>query len=138
MAHHEIPELDTKGLRKFGLMLGGVLALFPGVLLPWLKDWEMLPNYYWLGAGLMIAVWALLAANSMRGLYKAWMRVAMLIGNTINRIILAIVFYLVIFPTGVIMRLTGKDSMRRLFRPELRSYRIKSRTPAKNHVERPF
>jgi len=138
MSHQDIPDLDRKGLRQFGLILGGVLVLIPGIFLPWIKGWEMLPNYYWLGAGLIISIWALIAADSMRGLYNVWMRVAMMIGNTINRIILAIVFYLVIFPTGVIMRLTGKDPMRRAFKPEEKSYRVISKVVPRTHVERPF
>ncbi|PIY51452.1 MAG: hypothetical protein COY36_02480 [Zetaproteobacteria bacterium CG_4_10_14_0_2_um_filter_55_20] len=138
MSHHEIPELDTKGLRQFGLMLSGVLALIPGILLPWIKGWEMMPNYYWIGAGLLVAVWALIAADSIGGLYRGWMRVAMLIGNSINRIILAIVFYLVIFPMGVIMRSMGKDPMRRAFEPDATTYRVASKIAPKNHVERPF
>jgi len=138
MSLHEVPELDTIGLRQFGLMLAGVLALIPGLLLPWIRDWEMLPNVYWMGAGMVVAIWALFASDSMRGLYLGWMRVAMLIGNTINLIVLAIVFYLVIFPMGVIMRLAGKDPMRRAFESEAASYRVISKVAPKNHVERPF
>jgi len=138
MSHQEIPELDTKGLRQFGLILAGVLALIPGVLLPWMRGWEMLPNLYWMGAGVIITAWAIIAPDSMRGLYFGWMRVAMLIGNTINRIILAIVFYLVIFPMGAIMRAMGKDPMHRIFDSETKSYRVISKVAQTNHVERPF
>ena len=138
MSHHEIPELDTQGLRQFGLMLAGVLALIPGVLLPWANKWQMLPNFYWIGLGLMVAAWALAAPDSMRGLYRSWMRVAMLIGNSINIIILAIVFYLVIFPMGVIMRVMGKDPMHRTFDRDAKSYRVISKVAQTNHVERPF
>jgi len=138
MSVHEIPELDSKGLRQFGLMLGAVLALIPGVLLPWINGWTLLPNPYWIAGGLVIAVWALVAEDSMRGLYCGWMRVAMLIGNIINRIILAIVFYMVIFPMGIIMRLMGKDPMRRALDPDANTYRVASKVAPKNHVERPF
>jgi len=138
MSQHEIPELDTKGLIQFGLMLAGVLALVPGVLLPWLNGWQMLPNYYWIGGGLVIAIWAFMAPDSMRGLYQGWMRVALLIGNTINKIILAIVFYLVIFPMGIVMRMMGKDPMRRSFDKDVASYRVDSRVRTRNHFERPF
>jgi len=138
MSHQEIPELDTKGLRQFGLMLAGVLVLIPGVLLPWINQWQMLPNFYWIGGALIIAAWALAAPDSMRGLYRGWMRVAMLIGNTINFIILAIVFYLVIFPMGAIMRVMGKDPMQRTFDSDTKSYRVNSKVAPTNHVERPF
>lgn len=138
MAHHEITELDTAGLRQFGLLLAAVLAMVPGILLPWINGWQMQPNGYWIVSGMIIAVWALVSPNSMRGLYHGWMRVALLIGNTINRIILAIVFYLVIFPMGGIMRVMGKDPMRRGLDPKAITYRVVSKVAPKNHVERPF
>jgi len=138
MSHHEIPELDTRGLRQFGLMLAGVLVLIPGVLLPWINQWQMLPNFYWIGGALIIAIWALTAPDSMRGLYRGWMRVAMLIGNVINFIVLAIVFYLVIFPMGAIMRLMGKDPLHRTLDCDAKSYRVISKVAPTNHVERPF
>ncbi len=135
---HDIPELDQVGLRRFGLMLGGVLAGVFGLLLPWAKGWQMFPNWYWIGTAGLIASWALVAPASLRVPYHGWMRVAMAIGNTVNHIVLAVVFYLVIFPTGMLMRLTGKDPMRRAFKPEAKSYRVISKVAPKNHVERPF
>jgi len=138
MAHHEIPELDAKGLRQFGLMLGGILALIFGFVLPWSWGWESSPNLLWIGAGAVVIVWALLAPDSMRGLYNNWMRVAMAIGHVINTIILAIVFYLVITPMGLVMRLMGKDPMRRVLDKDATSYRVVSKVAAKNHVERPY
>jgi len=138
MLHNEIPELDTKGLRQFGLMLGGILVLVFGLLLPWIWEWENLPNLKWIGAGLLIITWALLAPNSMRGLYYGWMRVAMVIGNVVNAVILAIVFFLVITPMGVAMRMMGKDPMCRTLDKSVVSYRVISKVPDKNHVERPY
>lgn len=138
MSHHDIPDLDTKGLRQFGLILASVLGVIPGLLLPWRWSWERFPNYYWITVGVLVALWALLAPNSMRGMYNAWMRVALVIGNIVNHIVLAIVFYLVIFPLAVMMRLVGKDPMHRALDPKAASYRVASKVAQKNHVERPF
>jgi ABC-type uncharacterized transport system permease subunit len=138
MSHNEIPELDTKGLRQFGLMLGGILAVVFGLLLPWTWELDNLPNVSWIGAGAVVIGWALIAPDSMRGLYNGWMRVALAIGNVINTIILAIVYFIVITPMGVIMRLIGKDPMRRTLDGNVTSYRVISKIAAKNHVERPY
>jgi len=138
MSHHEIPDLDTKGLRQFGLMLGGILIAVFGFILPWSWDWESLPNYGWIITGALVLIWALVAPDSMRGLYIGWMRVAMAIGNVINRIILAIVYFIVITPMGVIMRMMDKDPMRRDLDEGVASYRVVRKKPAKNHVERPY
>ena len=42
MSQHKIPELDSAGLRQFGLMLGGILAVVFGIILPWTWEWENL------------------------------------------------------------------------------------------------
>jgi len=138
MAHYEVPELDTKGLRQFGLMLGVGLAVIFGLILPWSWSLELFPNWYWIIAGAVILLWALASPGSIQGLYMTWMRIALPFGNAVNVLILAIVFLLVILPTGVIMRAMGKDPMRRSLDPNAESYRIMSKIPQKNHFERPF
>lgn len=138
MSHHEIPELDTKGLRQFGLILGSILILVFGLLLPWIWNWNNLPNLQWIGTGAIVIAWALIAPDSMRGLYTWWMRIAMVIGNVVNTIILAIVYFIVITPMGSIMRMMGKDPMRRTLDKNVVSYRVISKVAARNHVERPY
>ena len=91
-----------------------------------------------MGVGAIFIVWSMFAADSLRGFYRAWMRVAMVIGTIVNTIVLAVVFYLVITPMGLVMKLAGKDPMRRKFDPSASSYRIISKVADKNHVERPF
>jgi hypothetical protein len=138
MLHQDIPELDTNGLRQFGLMMGGILTLVFGFLLPWMWHWDNFPNLQWISAGVIVIVWALMAPNSMRSLYNGWMRVAMAIGNVVNSIILAIVYFIVITPMGIIMRLMGKDPMRRTIDKTVISYRVVSEVKKINHVERPY
>ncbi len=138
MSHQEIPELDTKGLRQFGLTLGGILAVVFGLLLPWKWEWNALPNWYWIAGGAVIAAWALIDAGSMRSLYRAWMRVAMAIGSVVNAVILAIVFFLLITPMGLLSRMMGKDPMRRSIDANAGSYRVKSKLAERDHMERTY
>ena len=138
MSHHEIPEMDTRGLCRFGLMLGGVLALVFGVLLPWRFDLDQSPNLWWIGGGVLVALWALAAPDSLRGLYMVWMRMAMKISHVVNVLILSVVYFLVIAPMGLIMRAMGRDPMRRRLEPKAESYRVASKPAPRNHVERPF
>jgi hypothetical protein len=138
MAYQKIPDLDTKGLRQFGLILGGILASVFGLLLPWKWGWHALPNWYWIGAGAAIALWALLHADSMRCLYTAWMRVALVIGGVINAVILAAVFFLIVTPMGLFARWRGWDPLSRRFARDEGTYRVRSRAAAKNHMERTY
>jgi uncharacterized membrane protein len=138
MLNHEIPDIDTAGLRKFGLMLGLGMVLALGLLLPWMWRWKDFPNLQWIIAGMVFVTWALVSPDSMRALYKGWMRVAMAIGDVINRIILAIVYFVVITPVGIVMRWTGKDPMCRTLDKNAVSYRVPSKVVSRVHVERPF
>jgi len=138
MSHQKIPELDTKGLRQFGLMLGGILMALFGFILPWSWSWDSCPNYLWILTGALVLMWALIAPGSMRGLYQGWMRIAMAVGNVINRIILAIIYFIVITPMGLVMRMMGKDPMHRELDKSMVSYRVISKVRDRDHMERPY
>jgi len=70
------------------------------------------PNQYWLaGAGPWLAA-ALIYPKGLTPLYKAWMAFGHVLGWINARIILGLVFFVVVMPIGLIMRLFGKDFLR--------------------------
>ena len=60
------------------------------------------------------------------------------IGHVVNTSILAIVYFIVITPMGMVMRIMGKDAMTRTLDDKLESYRVISKARNPNHTERPF
>ena len=133
---HDIPELDRKGLREFGLVTGGIIAALFGLFFPWLLD-SGIPLWPWaVGGGL--ALWALVAPASLRPVYYGWMRLALLLSRITTPIILGIVFFLVILPFGLVMRLMGRDPMARRFDEAAKSYRIPSSKESPERMEKPF
>ena len=58
----------------------------------------------------------------MRLVYLAMAYLAFPIGLVVSFLILAAVYYLVLTPTGLVMRLVGYDPMQRRFDPQARSY----------------
>jgi hypothetical protein len=132
----EIPQLDKKGLRKFGITTGIAIAVLFGLLLPWLFDFGR-PVWPWVLAGVM-ALWALVNAESMRGFYTGWMRVALAISKVTTPIVLAIAFFLVFFPVALIFRILGKDPMERRFEASTDSYRHESDPIPPESMEKPF
>ena len=133
---HVIPELDRKGLREFGLVTGGILAILFGLFFPWIFT-RPLPIWPWVSAG-VLAAWALAAPITLRPVYRAWMRLAILLSRITTPIIMAVVYFLVITPVAVIMRIVGRDPMARRFDPDAKSYRILIKKRSKEHMERPF
>jgi hypothetical protein len=59
-----------------------------------------------------------------RKLYVGWMLAAVPIGWTLTHLILGVIYYLVLTPIGLLMRLVGKDPMRRRLERDASSYWI--------------
>ena len=62
----------------------------------------------------------------------------MMLNAVVTRVVLGIVYYLVVFPMGIVMKLMGKDSMARQWNVALQSYRTPSQPSNANDMERPF
>lgn len=78
-------------------------------------------GYIWIGAGLFLA--ALRMIPGVFGqVYRLWIGLSVCIGYFVSRAILTVVFFLVIVPTGIIMRILGKDPMERKLDPNAASY----------------
>jgi hypothetical protein len=133
---HEIPQLDRDGLRRFGLVTGGLVAAVFGLAIPYLAEWRF-PLWPWVIAAIL-AGWALIWPQGLNPVYRNWMKVGLLIGSVVNRIVLAIAFYLLFFPMGMIMRLFGRDPMTRLLDPQKNTYRVPSKPAPTRNMEKPF
>ena len=136
MMFNEIPELDKKGLRDFGLITGGLFAVIFGLLLPYLFG-SSLPWWPWLVC-VVLVIWALIAPQSLNPVYRLWMRVGLLIGSVVSRVILGLVFFLVVTPIGLMMRAIGKDPMNRRLDDSATSYRELISEVKSNDYEKPF
>lgn len=132
----EIPDLDAKGLRHFGLTTGGIVAGLFGLLLPWLLE-RGLPVWPWIAGGLL-AVWGLVAPRSLRPLYRGWMRFGLLAGRVVTPVILAAMFFLVVVPVGVVRRLAGRDPVPKRPDSSAETYRVASSKRSPDHLKRPF
>lgn len=127
---------DKRELRQFGFTIGVIVAVLFGGILPWLFD-RAFPLWPWIVAGGLLA-WALLLPKTLSPLYRAWMAIGHVLGWINTRIILGLIFYAMILPIGLIMRMFGRDPMRRRFDKSASSYRIQSINQPKEHLERPF
>lgn len=55
-----------------------------------------------------------------------------------TKIILAFIFYLIFLPTGLLIKMLGRDTMNRSFQSELKSYRIVSQSKNPKQLEKPY
>ena len=131
-----IPELDRRGLRRFALVTGGMVAALFGLLMPLLlrHPWPIWP---WVLFGVLAALGMTVPA-ALRPVYRAWMRFGLAMGRITTPLILALVFFLVISPLGLLRRLFLRDSIARGFDRCAASYRVSSHSREAKSLERPF
>jgi len=112
---------DRREWRKFGIVMFVAFGLIGGWLLWKQREW-----YLWMFAasGFFLAC-ALALPVVLRPLYFIWMAFAAVAGWFMTRVILAILFYLIITPIGLVMRLTGRDPLDRKFPGKEKSYWVK-------------
>lgn len=133
---NDIIPLDAAGYRKFSLVTSAIVTGLFGILIPWLFALEY-PTWPWILAG-VLGVWALILPVTLKPVYFAWMKFGSVMNWINTRLILGVLFYGMFLPFGVVMRLFGKDPMRRRIDYTRPSYRVKSHNDTKDHLERPY
>lgn len=128
--------LAARDLRNFALIMGAMIVLMFGLLIPWLWSSE-LPTWPWIVAAIL-GLCGLVLPKSLGPLHRIWMRLGTVLGWINNRLILSLIFYVFVLPTGILMRLVGKDPMARRFEPTAKTYRIVRTPPSSNSMEKPF
>ena len=119
----DIKELktDAKTLRKFGLVVGGVVALL-GVIF-FLRHKAHWPYFVWPGVGLM--VFGAVLPRILKWVCLAWMAVAVVLGFVVSNVLLTLFFFLVMLLIGLLARLAGKDFLSLKLDRAAKSYWIK-------------
>ncbi|MDP2913566.1 MAG: SxtJ family membrane protein [Candidatus Omnitrophota bacterium] len=96
---------DKKALREFGLTIGAILVILGGVGL-----WRSRPAWpYFLGAGFILIALGLSLPPALRPFQRIWMAFSIVIGFFSSRLILVILFYALITPMSLIMKILRRD-----------------------------
>ena len=124
-------------LRQFGLLFSAILVLLFGLLLPFLIGYRF-PLWPWVVA-LLVTVLALLAPTALTPFYRGWMRFGLIAGFINTRIIMFVLYYALFVPTGLVMKLFGRDALARTTGGKTTdSYRVASAVRPNDHFERPY
>ena len=101
---------DAKELRKFGITVLIGFAIIGTIIFFTAKTPV---SAYWLwGIGAVFGISGLTGTVIALPFYFAWMGIAFVIGNIMSRIIMVLVYFLVVTPIGLLMRMTGRDRLR--------------------------
>ena len=100
-------------LRRFGLTVGGVFGVIAAVV-AWRRGWTVPPAVLVLGGlSAVLVLGGLIAPRALRPVFQVWMGFALAMGFVMTRVLLTLVFFLLVTPTGLIRRLLGHDPMQR-------------------------
>ena len=128
MAHEDLSreqQIEGSSDRSFGLVFAGVfliVACWP------LFYWES-PRWWALGIALAFAVVAFWKPALLARLNRLWTKFGLLLGKIVSPIALGILFYGIIAPIGVVVRLSGKDPLRLRLDASADSYWIPREPP---------
>ena len=111
--------------RSFGMIMAAAFAL-----LTLINVWHVGRIWPWTGAlAAFFFVFACLRPVALRPLNWIWLKFGLLLHKVVNPIVMALVFFGAVVPTGVVMRALGKDLLRLKRQPDANSYGIERRPP---------
>ena len=130
-------EPDPKTLKQFGYLLAGFVVIFFWGVLPWWLGMARTAWPWFLSGGVLMM--ALIAPTMLNPVYRIWMKFAGIIGLINTRVILFIVYFAIFFPLAMLMRLFGRDVLRRkTMDRNVRTFRVPSARRDHRHFERPY
>jgi uncharacterized membrane protein len=121
----EVPVQGSSN-RSFGYVFAGIFA-FLGIVGLWHSQASA---YWWLLAALAVFLLARFAAPLLSPFNRIWQRFGLALSWVMNPVLLAIMFFGVVLPTSIILRLAGKDPLRLRIDKSATSYWIGRDAPA--------
>jgi|TARA_B100000959_G_scaffold190615_1_gene199301 hypothetical protein len=126
-------EIKISSNRNFGLVFFFVFLIVS--LWPLINEGS--PRYWSIVIAVIFLILGLLNSKLLTPLNKLWFKFGLFLGSIISPIIMGIIFFLVIAPTGLVMKLMGKDLLDKKYDNKKKSYWI-NRTKTKNTMKQQF
>ena len=118
-------QIQSSSDRSFGFVFAAVfliIALYPLLHASGIRIWAVVIS----GLFLLLAA---LVPQILAPANRLWTKFGMLLHHIVSPVALGVLFFLVVTPTGLLMRLFGKDPLRLRFDPAADSYWIKRDPP---------
>ena len=107
--------------RSFGILF---FLVFLGFGL-WPLTKEMSPNIYLIIISVTFLILGLLNSKLLSPLNNLWIKFGEILGKVIAPIVMAVVYFLILTPISLLVRLFGKDLIGMKFSNDVKSYWIK-------------
>ncbi len=120
--------------RQFGFLFACIFLVLS--LLPLLKQYPI--QIYYLLTSITLLLLTLFLPSSLKYPNFLWLKFGELLHKIVSPVVLFLIFYLVITPTGLIMKLFGKDPLMKKWDKKVKSYFISRTTPNPQQMKKPY
>ena len=103
--------ITKKQLREFAIIVGLFLPFFIGLLIPLLNGHSF--RLWTIFIALPFLIIGLARPQSLLFPYKLWMKLGYFLGLINSRIILGLIFFIVLLPISIFMRIFGYDPLKK-------------------------
>jgi hypothetical protein len=115
--------IEPKEIRKLGIYFLGFSALLAALVIHKFVRTGGLPWQGYLSGGFAVAGAACFAlGKKAEGIYRAWRALGLFLGKVISPLVLGILYYLVLTPFGIVLRMTKPDPLDMKIRRGSKSY----------------
>ena len=129
-------EIPRRAITSFALIVSGALLAI-AVYQRWrgAEPWVVLTL---VSIAAVLSLLSAIAPSLLRPVYRGWMRFGEVLGWINTRIILTLVFFLVVTPIGLLMRLFGRSPMEPARRGDSYWTDVDTHSYGDRHVEKQF
>jgi hypothetical protein len=117
--------IEQSSEKSFGIVFGIVfllVATYPLINSEDLHIWALIISIVFL-------LLAFLATSVLIIPNKLWFKFGLLIGSVVAPIVLTLIYFITVMPTGIIMRFLGKDLLKQKLDKNAKSYWIERKEP---------
>ena len=128
-------QADRAQLRNFGFIVGGIfggIGLWPAIV----RGGNT--RLWMIGLAVVLILPALVAPRALAPAHRVWMALGSALGWVNTRVVLGLIFFGVITPMGLALRLARRDPLQRVFDPDATTYRVPRRPRPGAHMLRQF
>ena len=118
-------KINKSSNRSFGIVFFVVFLLigfYPLLNQEELKLWALITSFIFLILGMM-------KSKILTPFNKIWFKFGIFLGKIISPLIMGLIFFLVVTPTGIFMRILGKDLLNLKFKRDKKSYWLEKTDP---------
>jgi hypothetical protein len=123
---HRRETLKPGSARQFGFVMAGFFVLLT-LIWAWSASWLLAA--LWLGIAVAFALAAVLAPRALEPLNRLWFRLGLVLHAIVNPLFLGAMFFGVMTPIGLLMRVLGKRPIPLGFDDAASSYWVARATP---------